>query len=1030
MKFVFMMPIARIVVVLLFLVGEPVAARDSGDALENLPASPGRFTVKNAFPGIQFFEPVLIREHPAFPGTFLVAERWGRIELLQKTADGFERKTFLDMRNEVSRTPLKEDGLLGFCFHPTLTDTAGKPQVFVFYTHMLNGQRVIRLSRLTLTDSLLEVQPGTQQVLIEQNKVSPVHNGGGLEFGQDGFLYVGVGDDGSGNDELQNSQRIDRNLFSGILRIDVDEQGGDVSHPIRRQPENGRTQHYFIPNGNPFAGEPNVLEEFWCLGLRNPWRFSMDSTSAGVWVGDVGQDKVEEINFVVAGSNCEWSFNDGNQPFPLSYLKGTPPEKLIGKRTSPRHIYDHEGLHNCVIGGFVYQGQRFPELHGSYLLGDCGSNRVWSLVRQPDGAWQRQELLSLPVGQGRLVSFGTDSQNEVYFCLLSGGVAAENGSIFTIADRIDLNVIPRRLSQTGLFTDVAKLQPHPELLPYEVNLSFWSDRAQKQRWLKLPAGTQLGYSDKGVWSTPVGTVLVKHFDLPTDERHPESMKRLETRVLVRTDESSVYGMTYRWNPEETDAELVTEPESVPVEWIDAIGRKHQQSWYFPSSADCLECHRQRAGSVLGICTPQWNRAITTSAGSVNQIQEWSRRGLLDRVPDVINPEECFARPEDETASVTHRVRSYLAVNCGHCHRAHTGIPAAFDATWDDNTSPVALEQVPLRKPMGKQFHKLLVPGNPETSALYRRLTSLEVHQRMPPIGHGVIDPDGEKLFRNWINSFGTEIPPRILAAAVEQTLPHQQKFIQRLTVDELDPETVRSLGSFQSDRYLKREGLTLPLAVSDQPADKAGLEFGRTLIGDFTVSAAYEIQQSGSLSASGAEMALSVEADSGLTYKLVKVIGQTLAEGECRVVKGIPAGGEAMLEKILATAPNEDQFGILRLRRMNETLHFEIENGQGERHTVAEITFPESSVRAIRILSVAVPGRSETTGRWNDVALMADQMYENRPAQLSSPTPFPPMWFWGAWVLEGVIVLAIARVLLHLRAETSLPHVLNEGKLS
>src|SRR5690606_24436066 len=139
--------------------------------------------------------------------------------------------------------------------------------------------------------------PSSENILIEQVDQNVWHQGGSLFFHpQDGFLYFAVGDEGGSNCRLMNCQRIDKDLFSGVLRIDVDQRGGDISHPILTQPVTGVTGHYYIPNDNPFVGEPGVLEEFYALGLRSPHRMTYDAVDDIVWIGEVGQNQREELN--------------------------------------------------------------------------------------------------------------------------------------------------------------------------------------------------------------------------------------------------------------------------------------------------------------------------------------------------------------------------------------------------------------------------------------------------------------------------------------------------------------------------------------------------------------------------------------------------------------------------------------------------------------------------------------------------------------------------------------------------------------
>ncbi|MCA9108218.1 MAG: PQQ-dependent sugar dehydrogenase, partial [Planctomycetales bacterium] len=174
----------------------------------------------------------------------------------------------LDISGHVWRTPWEDDGAVAIALHPEFghPDSANKDYFYLLYTAKIGQGRFDRLSRFTLRGDKAQ----DELVLIDQVDENMWHNGGGLTFGPDGFLYVGVGDEGTNGDGLENGQRLDRDLFCGVLRIDVDQRGGDVSRPPLRQPESGKTTGYYIPTDNPFVDRPDVLHEFWAHGLRNP----------------------------------------------------------------------------------------------------------------------------------------------------------------------------------------------------------------------------------------------------------------------------------------------------------------------------------------------------------------------------------------------------------------------------------------------------------------------------------------------------------------------------------------------------------------------------------------------------------------------------------------------------------------------------------------------------------------------------------------------------------------------------------------
>src|SRR5690606_398959 len=212
-----------------------------------------------------------------------------------------------------------------------------------------------------------------------------------------------------------------------------------------------------------------------------------------------------------------------------------------------------------------------------------------------------------------LSSFGEDARGELYAISLRGAIFR-----FVPAEEPKQGGggFPTTLSATGLFEDTAALRPSSRLLPYEVNVELWSDGATKRRWLVLPEGGKIELSVEGAWGFPVGTVVVKHFELPDVKGHARPV-RLETREMVH-ERTGWAGYTYRWNEAQTDAELVTTPQRQVYE-IERDGSTHTQSWYFPSGSDCLRCHTPGYGPILGLRT----RQLARSKGADDALAAWA-----------------------------------------------------------------------------------------------------------------------------------------------------------------------------------------------------------------------------------------------------------------------------------------------------------------------------------------------------------------------------------------------------------------------
>lgn len=312
--------------------------------------------------------------------------------------------------------------------------------------------------------------------------------------------------------------------------------------------------------------------------------------------------------------------------------------------------------------------------------------------------------------------------------------------------------MPRLLSQTGAFTDTRRLIPVGTLIPYDLVVPFWSDGAAKLRWIALPA-QKIFFSENDPWQFPAGTVFIKHFELPTDARDPASRRRLETRLLVRDDNGGVYGVTYKWRADGTDAELLrgSVAEDVPIR--DSSGQVQHQTWYYPSPKDCMTCHTAGAGAVLGVKTRQMDRDFTYPDGVTgNELRTWSQLGLFTSTlpPDAILRYLTLAAPDDTRRSLEDRARSYLDANCSHCHHPG-GTVAYFDARYTTPLDQQGLVNGPVLIDQGIDRPRVISPHDVWRSIAFMRV-STNGDIRMPPLARETIDRGGVTLLGEWINS--------------------------------------------------------------------------------------------------------------------------------------------------------------------------------------------------------------------------------------------------------------------------------------
>ena len=296
---------------------------------------------------------------------------------------------FLDIRDRV-RSYGSEQGLLGIVFDPDY-----KTNGFFYLDYInLNGNTVV--ARFMVSSNPDEADLGSEKKILSINQPYSNHNGGQLAFGPDGYLYIGAGDGGSEGDPRNNGQNLNT-LLGKILRIDV--HSGDP---------------YAVPASNPFANGGGLIQ-IWAYGLRNPWRFSFDRLNGDLYIGDVGQNSWEEIDFLPAGSpggtNFGWNIMEGFHPY-----QGSAPAGAV--LTPPVVEYGHD-MGCSVTGGVVYRGERLPAWKGVYLFGDYCSGNVWGLLRDAQGNWQSRLLFET---SARITSFGENEAGEVLMTDYGGRV--------------------------------------------------------------------------------------------------------------------------------------------------------------------------------------------------------------------------------------------------------------------------------------------------------------------------------------------------------------------------------------------------------------------------------------------------------------------------------------------------------------------------------------------------------------------------------------------------------------------------------
>ncbi|MEO1448256.1 MAG: PQQ-dependent sugar dehydrogenase [Bacteroidota bacterium] len=741
--------------------------------------SPVSYTVESVFPGLTFNSPLVLEMHPALD-TMFVASRDGLIEYFHHDPAVSTKDTLLNLQNETA--VVWDGGFLGLAFHPefAMPASANRNYFYTFYCAKgPNGEEgpvgpiaftcennptyegcYMILSRWEVQDGTLDVIPTSEQVMIKLRLYNSTHRGGGLTFGHDDMLYLALGEQA----RYTTSQNIHSNFEGGVIRIDVNQNAATGHAPIRTMGNQAGYADefsgvgYFIPNDNPWQDNTGgVFEEFWATGSRNPHRMTLDAPTGDLWVGEIGGGQREEINIIQSGKNYGWPLYEGN-------LMGTTGAcgsntMALGPGTYTPPVMDFlRSETNCIIGGYVYRGTIMTDLMGQYLCGGYSQNRIFA-IRDSSGTWVKQTIANFT--PGGLITFGQDHEGEIYM-----GKQGNNVPLYTLRASTPGAPAPQYLSQTGAFSNLTTLTPLPGVIPYGMVEPFWSDGAEKYRWMAIPNDEdgngvhdkpeeQINFSENGEWVFPKGAVLIKHFEA--------GGSRLETRFEVHGEDGKYYYLTYKWNQAQTDAELM----NASLDSVISVNGQNQ-TWHFPSRSECLSCHQAAGGSVLGPKTRHLNSSITYPSTGIHghQLVTLSHLGILDQaITDADTATYLTLSPKtDLSASLEDRARSYLDVNCSSCHRPETGNRAAFDARF---TTPLADQNYingSVIETLGISDARVIVPQDTGKSILYQRLDLIGTNA-MPPLAKDLLDTAGINLVADWIMS----LPPAELPVDLETT---------------------------------------------------------------------------------------------------------------------------------------------------------------------------------------------------------------------------------------------------------------------
>lgn len=781
---------------------DPAGAFMNGNLPQVTPGGAYNWTVVEAYSGLTFDKPLAFVPDPN-PGSnrIFVAEREGKVYYFENSVNASSTKTLaLDISERVAGL-VWDGGLLNMCFHPRfgldsnyvyLYYSARTPYASYPTTSQGTGYPGTffnvwgRLSRFTVNPATSLIDSSSEVIMINKRLYNGSHRGGGMSFANDGFLYLAVGDEF----RYQTAQDMETQLEGGVLRIDVDQDTAKSRPPFRTLPQGNGDEisgvGYYIPFDNPFIDSTGTrFEEYYALGFRNPHRLTYDSISNKIWVGEVGGNAREEVNFIESEGNYGFPFREGT-------IVGSknPPATIEGNLTDPVAEFIHNSSEDmgAIIGGYIYRGTEFPGLNGKFICAGYGSGEIWSVDYNEISQTATKGLIASS-GISGIASFGVDHQGEIYFMRHN-----PNSKIYKLS-AVTAPSPPQYLSQVGAFTDLTSMTPASGIIPYDLIEPFWSDGAGKYRWIMIPndgipdsLSEQIQYQEEGDWEFPVGTVLIKHFEIGLDETNPAITKKLETRFLVHGADGKYYGLTYKWNNAQTDAELLSSFAQDTFS-VATSGFPREEIWYYPGRANCLSCHNQAAKGALGPLSRQLNKEITypLTGRVANQIITLEHLNFFN--PDVdttlLGSILTSSNKYDPAATLEARALTYLDANCSSCHMPGTDNRAVFDARLPVPLSGSQIVFGDVLDDLGIEGAKIVIPGDTNRSVLFQRLKAVHSDIAMPPLAKNKVDTAGVRLIAEWITALSPDT--FVTGTGLEGTYYDNDNFTN-LVKTQIDPE--------------------------------------------------------------------------------------------------------------------------------------------------------------------------------------------------------------------------------------------------
>jgi len=640
-------------------------------------------------------------------------------------------------------------------------------------------------------------------------------------------------------------------------------------HKDNNVPPTGTAGTFTLDGGTvSYPAHGDALEEHVAHGLRNVFSMCTDPVTGAIAMFEVGSNNSdrnfnsEEINIFTQGANYGWPYIENGISQTSETTMTRPPGStsrspaLVGTETEPTLAYLHRpDTGRSILGGLFYHGTKHSTLTGTLIGGDFTSGKVYSVDLSADTITESR-LLSAGRGM-RDISESPDGEDIVW---------CDGTTIYRLFNQTEfIPEPPALLSNTGAFSDTTTLTPADGVIGYEPIAPLWSDRAKKPRFMAIPndggtAGTydlaseKITFSEDGNWVYPIGTVFIKNFVLPTDEGDPDNPEKqhiVETRFIVKGDDSNMYAFSYRWREDQTEADLIPEGDTTAlnqdVTITKADGSTYTQTWFYPTRTQCFDCHQVPSGESLGVNTRQLNHPFTYSTGeTANQLTTLNELGLLDTslsITDILNYLSS-SNISDETATLEHRVKSYLDSNCAYCHQPDS---AAGRALFDARLSTDLLDSHIINGAfeagdLGLTNPAIIVPGDPENSLIFHRDQSDDPNVMMPPVGRSVADDEYLAVLTKWIHRIGLDGFDAWAAANSvmggiddDQDNDGQVEYFEYLT--QHDPNDAMSKGL----------SLSPVQAYTDTSDNSSGFEFSWIVKSDATLETDYLLHASADL---------------------------------------------------------------------------------------------------------------------------------------------------------------------------------------